>query len=82
MLERQGCVLRRLGVVTDITYSGLLLVRAEFAPRIRDIVLDPRKRKVGAVTKVFGPTRSPFVTIKPSEKKVSLELIGKELFLG
>jgi rRNA processing protein Gar1 len=82
MLVRQGCALRRLGVITDVTYSGLYLVRAEFAPRVRDIVLDPRKRKIGIVTKVFGPTRSPFVTIKPSEKKATLDLIGKELFLG
>jgi len=75
-------VLRRLGVISNITYSGLLLVRAELTPKIGDTVLDPRKRKVGNVTKIFGPTESPFVTIKPSEKKASLDLIGKELFLG
>jgi RNA-binding protein len=74
--------LRRLGVITDITYSGLLLVRAEFAPRKGEIVLDPRKRKIGAVTRVFGPTKAPFVTIRPSEKKTPLDLIGSELFLG
>jgi rRNA processing protein Gar1 len=74
--------LRRLGVITDITYSGLLLVRAEFAPKIGERVLDPRKRGVGAVTRVFGPTKTPFVTIRPSEKKASVDLIGKELFLG
>lgn len=74
--------MRRLGVITDITYSGLLLVRAEFAPKVGEKVLDPRKRGVGAVTRVFGPRRSPFVTIRPSEKNASLEMIGRELFLG
>jgi RNA-binding protein len=74
--------LRRLGVITDITYSGLLLVRAEFAPRTGDIVLDPRKRRVGAVTRVFGPTKAPFVTIRPSGKKATLDQIGMEMFLG
>ncbi|MCK5292435.1 MAG: hypothetical protein KAR39_10525 [Thermoplasmata archaeon] len=74
--------MRRLGVITDITYSGLFLVRAEFAPKKGGIVLDPRKRRVGTVTRVFGPTKAPFVTIRPSEKKTTLDLIGSELFLG
>ncbi len=74
--------MRRLGVITDITYSGLLLVRAEFAPKRGEVVLDPRKRRVGAVARVFGPTKAPFVTIRPSEKKTTLDLIGSELFLG
>lgn len=74
--------MRRLGVITDITYSGLLLVRAEFVPKTGDIALDPRKRRVGAVTRVFGPTKAPFVTIEPSGKKATLDLIGMEMFLG
>jgi RNA-binding protein len=73
--------LRRLGVVTDITYSGLLLVRADFAPKIGEKITDSRKRKIGRVTRVFGPTRAPFVTIRPSERKTSLSLVGQELFL-
>lgn len=74
--------MRRLGVITDITYSGLLLVRAEFAPKKGETVLDPRKRRIGAVTRVFGPTKAPFVTVRPSGKKTQLDLIGSELFLG
>ncbi|MFQ6059712.1 MAG: H/ACA ribonucleoprotein complex subunit GAR1 [Thermoplasmata archaeon] len=74
--------MRRLGVITDITYSGHLLVEADFAPQIGEIVLDSRKRKLGEVVRVFGPTKAPFVTIKPSEKKTSFDLVGKELFLG
>lgn len=74
--------MRRLGVITDITYSGFLLVRADFAPRIGENVLDSRKKKIGRVTRVFGPTKAPFVTIRPSERKTSLSLVGQELFLG
>lgn len=74
--------MRRLGVVTDITYSGFLLIRADFAPRIGEKVIDSRKKKIGTVTRVFGPTKAPFVTIKPSEKKTSLSLVGREIFLA
>ncbi|MFQ5885491.1 MAG: H/ACA ribonucleoprotein complex subunit GAR1 [Thermoplasmata archaeon] len=73
--------MRRLGVITDIAYSGLLLVRADFAPKIGEKVLDSRKKKMGTVIRVFGPTKAPFVTVKPSERKTSLSLVGQELFL-
>ena len=73
--------MRRLGIITNITYSGLLLVRADFAPRIGEMVLDSRDKMLGTVARVFGPTNAPFVTIRPSENKTSLSVVGKELFL-
>lgn len=73
--------MRLLGVVQDISHEGKLIVKARFAPRIKEIVRDNLKGEVGRVSKVFGPTRSPYVAIDPRKELRTLAVLGKEVYV-
>lgn len=73
--------MRLLGRVKDVTHEGRLLVRADFAPAEAAAVVDSRKRKIGKVIKVFGPTRTPYVAIKAEAGLRALAMTGQELYV-
>ena len=73
--------LRLLGVVQDISHDGKLIVKARFAPNLREIVRDNLRGEVGKVTKVFGPVRSPYVAIDPRKELKTLAVLGKEVYV-
>jgi rRNA processing protein Gar1 len=45
-----------------------VILKAENVPRIGDKVVDENLKPVGTVFDVFGPTSSPYVTVKPGVK--------------
>jgi RNA-binding protein len=73
--------LRLLGVVQDISHDGKLIVKARFAPRIKEVVRDNLKSEVGRVSKVFGPVRAPYVAIEPRKDMKTLAVLGKEVYV-
>ncbi|HJX04721.1 MAG TPA: hypothetical protein VJ489_02775 [Thermoplasmata archaeon] len=73
--------LRLLGVVQDISHDGKLVVKARFAPKMREIVKDNLKTEIGRVVKVFGPVRSPYVTIEPRRELKTLAVLGREVYV-
>jgi rRNA processing protein Gar1 len=73
--------LRLLGVVQDISHDGKLIVKARFAPNLREIVRDNLRGEVGKVSKVFGPVRSPYVAIDPRKELKTLAVLGKEVYV-
>ena len=73
--------MRLLGVVQDISHDGKLIVKARFAPRIKEIVRDNLKGEIGRVSKVFGPVRSPYVAIEPRNEQRTLAVLGKEVYV-
>jgi len=73
--------LRLLGVVQDISHEGKLVVKARFAPKMREIVRDNLRTEIGRVSKVFGPTRSPYVAIEPRKELRTLAVLGKEVYV-
>ena len=73
--------LRLLGVVQDISHDGKLIVKARFAPNVREIVRDNLKGEVGRISKVFGPVRSPYVAIEPRKEMKTLAVLGKEVYV-
>ena len=73
--------MRLLGVVQDVSHDGKLIVKARFAPRNNAIVRDNRKMEVGRVFRVFGPTRSPYVSIRPRTETKTLAVLGKEVYV-
>ncbi len=76
-----GAVLK-LGQVCGLGYDGKLLVKGKFAPKLRIKVFDNTKKGIGIVTRVFGPVKSPYISIKlPRDNKPSLDIIGKEVFV-
>jgi rRNA processing protein Gar1 len=72
---------RLLGVVQDISHDGKLIVKARFAPNLREIVRDNLRGEVGRVSKVFGPVRSPYVAIDPRKELKTLAVLGKEVYV-
>lgn len=72
--------MRKLGVVRNLSYKGDLIVKASFAPRLGERVLDASKRPVGRVKRVFGPVKAPYVTVKPNDEP-PLGLIGSDVYL-
>jgi len=72
--------LRLLGVVQDISHDGKLIVKARFAPRMKEIVRD-NLREVGRVSKIFGPVRSPYIAIEPQRQLKTLAVLGKEVYV-
>ncbi len=74
--------LKRLGVVLHVSKNtGNLILRAEFAPRVGERVLDSRLRVVGTVFDVFGPVSRPYVSVRPSVEGAE-SLGGKPLYVS
>lgn len=68
-------------MVQDISHDGKLIVKARFAPRIKEVVRDNLKSEVGRVSKVFGPVRAPYVAIEPRKELKTLAVLGKEVYV-
>ncbi|MFQ6095471.1 MAG: H/ACA ribonucleoprotein complex subunit GAR1 [Candidatus Bathyarchaeia archaeon] len=60
--------MRRLGRVIHLTPSKMAVVKAEKLPKIGDRVVNERKKPVGTVFDIIGPTSSPYVEVKPDLK--------------
>jgi RNA-binding protein len=73
--------LRLLGVIQDISHDGKLIVKARFAPNLKESVRDNLKGEVGRVSKIFGPVRSPYVAIEPRKELKTLAVLGKEVYV-
>lgn len=73
--------MRLLGVIQDISHDGKLIVKARFAPKMRETVKDNLKSDIGRVSKVFGPVRSPYVAIEPRKELKTLAVLGREVYV-
>jgi len=56
--------LRRIGRVLHISPSKKAVVKAEGIPKIGGTVVDEKKRLVGKVCDILGPTSSPYVEVE------------------
>ena len=75
--------MKRLGLIEDVSYRGMLIVRPSFAVRIGAAVVDRRNRAVGKVVGTVGPATRPFVLIVPLRNGgKGFELVGAEVFLA
>ena len=75
--------MRRLGIVEDISHRGMLIVRPGFSPRLGDMAVDRRKREVGRVVGLVGPSSRPFVLIEPLRfGGKGSEMVGMTVFLA
>ena len=61
--------MQRIGHVLHVSSSRNVILKAENVPRIGDKVVDENLESVGTVFDVFGPTPSPYVTVKPNVKE-------------
>lgn len=75
----------RIGAKALHTSSRGLVVRAGQAPKLDQSAFDSKGKRVGSVSDVFGPVKSPYIVIKPASglSKVDLEkLVGSDIYMG
>jgi len=53
-----------LGNISHISNSGKLIARSSETPPSGVFIFNKDKKKIGKVSDVFGPTKSPYISIK------------------
>jgi len=75
--------MKALGNVQEISFSGLIMVRAKCVPLKNAEVFDHKMKTIGKVVRIFGPVRKPYVAIEPEwmNMKAMMNLIGKDVYI-
>jgi len=73
--------LQRLGRVLHISPSRNVIIKIENIPKIGQTVVDENLKTVGKIFDIFGPTSSPYVTVRPTIPKPE-ELTNKMLYIS
>ena len=75
--------MRRLGKVLHVSARGAIILRTEKTPPIgkQARVLDKKAQEIGFVIDVFGPVKTPYVSVRPKEGVDPSKLIGQMLYL-
>ncbi|MCD1296162.1 H/ACA RNA-protein complex protein Gar1 [Methanocella sp. CWC-04] len=62
--------MKRLGIVSHLSAHGYLIVRSEDSslPRINAKIVNKKMDRIGTVYDVFGPEKSPYISIKLDRK--------------
>jgi rRNA processing protein Gar1 len=73
--------LRRLGKILHASKSRSLIAKLEKPnpPKLGSKIFDEKLKEVGIVTDVFGPTSSPYISIKPLTNKLEI-YVGKVVY--
>ena len=72
-------VLHRIGHVLHVSITKNMILKAENVPRIGDEVANDKLKPVGTVFDVFGPTKSPYVAVKPKIQNTE-QLVNQVLY--
>ena len=74
--------MRKLGIPSHVTTSGLLVVSVSEPPPIGATIVTKSKKVIGSVFDVIGPVNKPFAVIKSYNKKAVNALLehGDSLF--
>nr|MDO8078497.1 Gar1/Naf1 family protein [Candidatus Freyarchaeota archaeon] len=73
--------MRRLGKPLHLTARGDLIFRVNFTPRIGSKVVTKKGKEVGRIFDVFGPVKTPYVSVKPQvDPDVAESLVGEVLY--
>ena len=76
--------MKKLGKVSHISNKGKIIVRSDNTPGFGLPVFGKDKKRIGIVQDVFGPTKTPYITVKVHAKNTSnLEnRVGETLFVS
>ena len=76
--------MKYIGVLQDLSYKGTLIAKVKYVPPIGSKIVDKRKGIIGTITKVMGPVKAPYISIRPHKAIVKggklLSLIGADIF--
>ena len=74
-----------LGNSLHVANSGKLIARSDKTPSPGAIVYDSKKKKIGKVGYVFGPTKKPYISIrlfKSANRNEIVKNCGEKLFVS
>ena len=74
-----------LGNSLHIANSGKLIARSNKTPSPGALVYNSKKKKIGKVSYIFGPTKMPYISIrlfKSVNKKEIENNVGEKLFVS
>ena len=75
-------MLKRLGSVIQVTKRGAVIVQTDKSPPIGAKVVDKKAQTIGSIHDVFGPVKSPYVSIKSNLKyDDASRLVGQVVYL-
>jgi rRNA processing protein Gar1 len=76
--------MRLYGTVQGVNPKGDVIVKPTMPQKLRngERVFDKRGKPIGTVKRIFGPVKSPYVSIKQKRHKSSSGLKGKELYIN
>ena len=75
--------MRRLGKVLHISKRGSIIIQTDKTPPVgrRSVVLDKKAQEVGIIIDVFGPVKTPYVSVRPKRNTDPQKLVGQMLYL-
>lgn len=73
--------MRKLGKVLHISHRGFIILRTNKTPPIGARVVDKKVQHIGIVQDVFGPVKTPYISIRPKDSDSSSKLVGQPLYL-
>ncbi|MDI6644301.1 MAG: Gar1/Naf1 family protein [Methanobacteriaceae archaeon] len=77
--------MKELGIISHISNKGNIILRSNQTPGFRLPVFTKKKEKLGIVHDIFGPTKNPYITIKPNRAINSKNFenrVGEVLYIG
>ena len=80
--------MKRLGTALHLVQKKLI-VRGETVedkksatlPRINSVVVNQKRLKIGRVADIFGPTKRPYIVVKPYRRTDATVHLGKKLYV-
>ena len=75
-------LMKYLGKINDIIFDGRFIIRTSFKPKIGITVVNKHKKRLGTISKIIGPVKMPYITVKPmKDLKSTFDLIGTDVYL-
>lgn len=75
----------RIGAKTLHTTPRGLVARAGQVPKLSQSAFDSKGNRIGSVSDVFGPVKSPYIVIKPASGLSETDLrklVGSDIYMG
>ena len=74
--------LRKLGKVLHVSKRGSLILRTEKTPPVGPdaVVMNKKAEEIGFILDVFGPVKSPYVSVRLKTKSDMDEHVGQTLY--
>lgn len=73
--------MKLVGVVSHISKSKKIIIKAENIPILNSEVFSEEKEPIGMVIDIMGPVNNPFISVKPYKKENLERFINKKVYI-